>query len=142
MLPGGDVDEGGRSGSAVQELVGAADRKVGPGRFEGDGKRARGMGEVPDRQGPGRVRGPRQTGHVVQAPGAVVDLGQQQHRDALVESLAERFRRHQAQLVAAAERAHQSLRHVEVGREVAVVGEDEQAPRAGARARRRAPGTP
>ena len=127
-VPGGDVDKGRRAGSPVQELVGAADREVGPGHFEVDRERARGMREVPYRERAGRVRGSRQARHVVKAPGAVVHLGQHQHRDTLVQGLGDCFRRYQTQLVAAAEGVHEALGHVEVGREVTVVGEDDLPP--------------
>ena len=66
--------------------------------------------------------------HVVKAPGAVVHLGQHQHRDALVQSLGDCVRRHQTQLVAAAEGAHEALGHVKVRREVTGVGEDDLPP--------------
>ena len=77
---------------------------------------------------PAACAAPRQARHVVKAPGAVVHLGQHQHRDTLVQGLGDRFRRHQTQLVAAAEGVHEALGHVEVGREVTVVGEDDLPP--------------
>ena len=122
---GRDVDEGRRAGAAVEELVGAADREVSPGAGEVDGQRTRRVGQVPDRQCTDLVRGPREAGHVVPAPGPVVDLGQHQHRDPLVQGLGHRFRRDEADLVAAAERSDQPVHHVEIGREVAVIGEDD-----------------
>ena len=65
-----------------------------------------------------------QRGHVVQAPGAIVDLGEHQHRDALVERVLDRLGLDDLQLVAAVEHAHEALGHIEVGREIAAVGKD------------------
>ena len=122
---GRDVDECRRTRTRVQELVGAADGEVGPGAGKIDGQRSRRVGQIPDRQCAGRVRRLRQARHVVPATGAVVDLGQQQHCDVLVERLADGLRSHGPDLVPAPERANQPVGHVEVGREVAVIRQDD-----------------
>ena len=122
---GRDVDEGRRPGSAVEVLVGAADREVGAGGAQVDRQRARRMGQIPYRQCAGGVGGLGQPRHVVLSAGPVVDLGQHQGRDALVQRPGDFFRGHQPDLVALAEGSDQPLRDVEVRRKVAVVREDD-----------------
>ncbi len=62
--------------------------------------------------------------HVVQSARAIVDLRQHHRRDALVDRSLDRFRLDDTQLVPAPERGDQALRHVEIGREVAGIGEN------------------
>ena len=66
-----------------------------------------------------------QSSHVVPAAGPVVDLGQHQHRDALVKRAGDVFRGRQPEFVAPAERSDQPVDHVEIRGEVAVVREDD-----------------
>ena len=92
---------------------------------EVDRQRAGRMGEVPYRQGARGVGGGGQARHVVPAPGPVVDLGQHQDRDVLVERPGDFLRGRQPDFVAPTERPDQPIRHVEVGWEVAVIREDD-----------------
>ena len=59
----------------------------------------------------------------MQAAGAIVDLGEHQDRDGLVHRLSDLFGRDYFQLVAAVEGSDHALRDVEIGREIAAVGE-------------------
>jgi hypothetical protein len=82
------------------------------------------MGEIPDRQCAGGVRPLGQRLHVVKAAGAIVDLGQHQHRNRLVDGTFDFLRRGNSKRVSPVERSEQSFGHVEIGRKIAVVGKD------------------
>ncbi len=91
-VPRGDVDEGRAAGAGVEVFVGAADREIGPAASDVDRQRAGGMGEIPDDQRARRMRLFGQAGHVVPPPGAVIDLGDHHHGDAVVDGILHRLR--------------------------------------------------
>ena len=81
------------------------------------------MGQIPNRERPGRVGAGGERRHVVAAAGAVIHLREQQRRHLFIDVLGNLGRRHQPQLVADAEDAQQGAGDVEIRREVAGVGE-------------------
>jgi hypothetical protein len=104
-----DIDEGRRTRPAVQIFVGAADREIGfrTGKIDRNG--AGRMGEVPHRDH-ARVMGLFcQRLHVVQAAGAVVDLGDHQHRHAVIDRGLDLFRFDDLEHMALIERFEQPL---------------------------------
>jgi hypothetical protein len=66
----------------------------------------------------------RQRGHVVPAPGPVVDLRQHQHPDLFGHRPCHGLGFNDPQLEVAPEPRHEALRHVEIGGEVPAVGQD------------------
>ena len=106
------MDERGRSRTAVQIFIRAADREIdvrgGDVHRHGTG----GMRQIPDHDRTDRMRARDDRGHVVAAAGAVIDLGQQHDRDGLVDRVHHRVGRDDAQVVAAIQRGDQPLRHV------------------------------
>ncbi len=124
---GGNVDEGGGAGAAVEVLVGAADGEVGLCAGDVDRNGAGGVGEVPDDEGAGGVGAGDERGHVVEAAGAVVDLGQEDDGDLFGDRGGDVLGGGGAEFVAAVEEGGQALCHVEVGGEVAVVRQDDLA---------------
>ncbi len=84
------------------------------------------MRQVPHRHRPGGVRRARQPSHVVHAPAAVVDVRQHQHGDALIQRRLDRIRRNQPDLVTATKQRAQSLRHIQIGREIPWLRQDYQ----------------
>ncbi len=90
-VPPGDVGEGGRPGSAVEVLVGAADGEVHAPAVELDRHRSRRVAEVPEDEGPGVVddRGDRlDVGEVSRAVG---DLAEHHDRGPLPHGCADLF---------------------------------------------------
>ena len=85
-----DIDEGWRAGSAIQIFVAAADSEIGSATGKIDRECASRMGEVPDHDGAARLCLFGEQAHVMPAPGAVVDFGQHENRDATRRA---RFRR-------------------------------------------------
>ena len=75
----GHIEEGGRAGAAVEELVRAADRHVDIPGVELDRHRARAVGQVPTDQGAGGVRLLCAARHVEHAAGAVIDMREGEH---------------------------------------------------------------
>ena len=129
-------DEGRRAGAAVEVLVAAADREVGA------RCRCRSTGTAPalcarshTASAPAACAARGQRRHVVHGAGAVVDVGQHQHRD--VARRARRAARSAVdQLAASKPRSrHSDFGDVEVGREVAALA-DTITRRAGASALR------
>ena len=120
-------DEGRRAGAAVQVLVAAADREVGAAPLAGRPALRR-----PSAPGPRRVSAPaawaiaRQLGHVVDAAAAVVDVRQHQQRDLVGQVQGKVGGVDQAQLQPGGD--GDALGDVEVGREVAALGEEHGAP--------------
>ena len=84
-MSGRHISESRRTRATIEELVAAADREVGIGRREIDRHGAGAMRQVPDDQRPCIVRAPGKLRHVEPSPGAIVDLGQQHHRDLVVD---------------------------------------------------------
>ncbi len=125
----GDIDEGRAAGAGIEVFVGATDGeiRVAPGQI--DRQRPRRMRQIPDHKRARLVRGRAQRRHVVPAPGAIVDLGQHQDRDLVVDGIGHRFGRYGAQGIALAKGAHQPVGHIQVGREIAGVRQDHLARR-------------
>ena len=119
-------EEGRRARAAVEVLVAAADREVGVGAVQVDRHRAGRVRQVPHRQRAGGVRGARERGHVVHAAGAVVDVGEHQHGERRASSCAAISSGSTSSSVKPC-CARQALGDVEVGREVAALGDDHAA---------------
>ena len=119
----------GRAGSAVQIFVAAADGEIDAATGKIDRERASGMGEIPDRDGAERLCLLGEQAHVVPAPCAVVDFGQHQNRDALVERAFDGLGVDDLQFMTPPEQAADALGDVEIGREIAAVGKDDLARR-------------
>lgn len=81
------IDEGRRAGPAIQVLIGAADREIGPGAIEIDRHDAGAVAEVPDRDRALVVNQAGQRGHVAQGAGLVVDMVDQHDRGVLVDQI-------------------------------------------------------
>ena len=122
---GAHVDEGRRAGTAVEMLVGASDREIGADFLDRQIERADRMREIPHDGDSLRVRGRGDAGHVVHSPGAVIDLGEQQHGDVRAERGFDGVGRREAQEPPSPAQGRQRVRHVEVGRKIAVVAEDD-----------------
>ena len=114
--------EGGRAWAAVEVFVAAADREVGVGRVEVDRQRAGGMREVPDHERAGGMGDARHVRHVVQAAAPIVDLRQEEHRRVAVDPVEQIAVGGEAQRHAG--RGGDAVGDVEVGREVAALGDD------------------
>ena len=84
-MPLGDIDMRRRARPAVQELVAAADREIGAVRIEPQFDRAARMREVPHDQRALGVRGGRYRRHVLDLGGAIVDVGELDHRRVVVD---------------------------------------------------------
>ena len=121
-----DIQKSRRTRPAIEELVPAANRKIRVATRKVDRDRARAVAEVPQHQRTVRVRGGGDRGHVVPAPGLVVDVGQEDERGVIVDGVADRlggFGPHPA----IRHHAGDALRDVEVGREIARLGQDRAA---------------
>ena len=70
-----DIDEGGRTRPSIQIFVRATGGEVCPSAHQINLQSTSGMRQIPDGQSPDRVRFFRETLHVVQPPGSVVDFG-------------------------------------------------------------------
>ena len=124
----GYPDEGGRAWAAVQVLIGAANGQVGAGAVQVQRHGAGRMGQVPQRQRALRVAMAADGCHVVLVAGTVVDV--REHGDGTIGGYGLRQLLgavDQAQLVAAIEPGGKTLRHVQVGREVAAFADDDSA---------------
>ena len=128
LQPLGDVEEGRRARAPVQELVAAADRQVRLRRAEPDRHGAGAVAEVPERKRAAGVGGAGEGRHVERLPALVVDVGEQQHADARVQGAREFGPAHRADFHAG-KHGGEPLRHVEVGREVAGLGQDHRTAR-------------
>jgi len=80
------------------------------------------MGQIPNHNGADCVRGVSDGFHIVQSASAIVGMGEHHHGNSLVDVIQNRLRVWRAQLVVLAKGLNQSLRHIEVGREIAAVG--------------------
>jgi hypothetical protein len=130
------VDEGGRSGTTIQILVGTADGELASGAREVHLDGARAVRQIPDHH---RARGMGLCGqrrHVVLAPGAVINLRQHDNRHRVIHGVLNLFRRDCAQAIARILQCNQPFGHIEVGREVAGVGQDDTPVRAHLQCRR------
>ena len=116
-----------RAGPAVQVLVAAADREVGIGAVQVDRHRARRVRQVPDDERAGRMRRARRRGEPVHAAAAVVDVGEHQHGDLVVQGFIDARTVDQSEIETV--RRGDAFGHVEIGREVAALGEDDAARR-------------
>jgi hypothetical protein len=85
------------------------------------------MGQIPDRQCARRMRGRGESAHVVAASGAVIDLGQHDHRGVAIDAVRDIRGFGQTEDMPGATQRRQALRHIEVGREIAGVREDRAA---------------
>ena len=121
-VPLGDVDMRRRAGPAVEEFVAAADREIGAVRIEPQFDRAARMREVPDDQRALGMRGCRHRRHVLDLGGAIVDVGQLDHRGVLVDRGGDLRRRHEAGVEP--HHARDALDDVVVGGKIAALGED------------------
>ena len=126
-MRGRDIDEGRRARPAVQILVRAADGEIRIGAGHIDRKRARRMGEIPDDERAHAHAPCGQRRHVMPAAGAIIDLGHHHRRDRRIDRIRHRFGRDDPQLMSATQRFQQPFRHVEIGREIAAVGQDDGA---------------
>ena len=123
----GDIDEGRRTRPAVQIFVRATDGEIGVVARDIDWKRARRMREIPDDEHPRRMRLSDQRRHVVPATRAIIDLGHHHRRNRRIDRIRDRFGRHDPQLMPAPQRRQQPFGHVEIGREIAAVRQDDGA---------------
>ena len=123
-----DEQEGRCARSAVQVLVAAADREIDAGAVDVERHRAGAVRQVPQHQGPRLVGGGGDRRHVVHPGRAVVDVGQREHRDVLVERRHQQIGVDAAQGVALIQQVDQPLHDVHVGREVLSLGQDHLAP--------------
>jgi len=80
-MPGRDIDEGRSARPTIEIFVAAADGEIGIGGGQTDRQCAGGMRQIPDGERACGVRGSGEPGHVVAGAGAVVDFGEEQHRD-------------------------------------------------------------
>jgi hypothetical protein len=127
-----DEGEGGGSRAAVEKLVTAADAQVGVRGVQLDRDRPGAVAQVPARERPRRMRRRGQRRHVVDRTAAIVGLRQQQQRDMLVERGGEVGRRDDAEFDPG--QRGKPLQHIDVGREIARLGDDHAA--AGTQAQR------
>ena len=118
-------DEGRRARPAVQVFVAAANRKIGVGATQVDFDRARAVRQVPHHQRASRLGRGGDGAHVVHGAGAVVHVRQHQHRDRGVQHRRQFFGgdQFQRQPLGRAE----TFCDVEVGREIAALGDHEAA---------------
>ena len=139
QMPRRDIDEGRRAGAAIEVFVAAADGEIGVAAVEVDRQRAGAVARGPrssarPRHGPG--------GHAAmssRAAGAVVDIGEHQHGERRRRSPRRSLGGDLPQLVAIAEQIGEAVGDVEVGREIAGLGQDDLALRPQMAAPRRAP---
>ena len=117
------IDEGRRAGAAIEVLISAADGEFRVAGGDVHRHRARAMGEIPDHHRARLMRLPRDRVHVMPPPAAEIDLGQQDGGDILADRAGHVLGGHQPQLVILADRVDQALRHVEIGREIAGIGQ-------------------
>ena len=129
-----DENEAGRARPAIQVFISAAHGEIGTRRHEVNVERARTVGQIPHRQRTGGVGARRHCLHVVASGRAIVHLTQTHHRHLRGEGIHHRFRRHHTQLKVAA-KARQPLHDVKIGRKIAVIRENDLAPRAQAHRR-------
>ena len=81
------------------------------------------MGQVPDGDDAHLMRPRRQRGHVVPPPGAIVDLREHQDAHLLGQRGLDLLGRDDPQAPVPSEMLQEPLRHVDVGREIAAVGQ-------------------
>ncbi len=129
LVPARDIDEGRRPGPAVEVLVAAADRQIGPGPVEVERHRPGAVREVPEDERPPRVRRARHGCQVVHGPRPVVHVRQHHHRHLAVDGRRDLGAVHEAQGGAPAEEVREPLGRVKVGREVVPLGKDDRARR-------------
>ena len=118
-----DVKEGRRARAAVEIFVATADGQIGAVRAEVDRDRAGRMAEIPQRQRPRRPRRGGEPGHVGARGGAVMDVGEEQDGGIVVDGLDDAAQRRGAD-ARAGQQGGEPLCDVEVGREIAGLGED------------------
>ena len=123
------IKEGGRARPSVEVFVGAAQREVGIGAGEIDGRGAGRMRKIPDGQCAGGMGCGGHGPHVMQPRGPVVHFRQHDDGHRVVDGLHHGVRLHDPQNMATTQQVAQALRHIEVGREIAGVGEDHLAVR-------------
>ena len=121
---GPHIDKGRRAWPAIEIFVTAAHRKIRPAAGQVYRKSPGGMGQIPHHQGTRRTGFGGEGGHVVQAARAIVHLRQHQHGDGFVNGRFHCLRFHQLEAVALAQQPHGTFGHIQVGGEIAGVGED------------------
>ena len=116
-----DIDKGGCARATVEVFIRAAHGKIGVAACQIDLRGAGGMGQIPHGDHPHIMGAAGQGAHVMHAPSAVIDLGQQGNGHLGGEVGCHVFGGDNAQFVALAQRRNQPLRHVKIGRKIAVV---------------------
>ena len=110
------------AGAAIEVLVAATDRKVGPRGMQVDRHRAGAVGQIPDGQHAGFMSLGAHGGHIVHRAGPVIDMGEHQHCDIVAQCRVQLIMFDQAQRQPAI--PAQRLRDIEVGREIAALAHD------------------
>ena len=109
------------AGAAIEVFVTATHREVCARAGQSYRYRACAVGQVPHHQCTSRMGSLGEGGHVVHGAGAVVDMGEHQHRQVLVQVLCNLVRLHKHQRVAAL--GAQAFGDVQVGRKVAALAQ-------------------
>ena len=115
------------SGTTVEVLVPATHGHVGTVRVDLQGNRRDAVAEVPERQRAGVARRRAERAHVVHVAGAVVDVGEHQHRDLVIQGIEQLHPGHH--LHRAATEPCGGSGDIEIGVEVLRLGEDDGAAR-------------
>ncbi len=123
----GHIDKGRAAGTGVQVFIGASDREIGAAIGQMHGKGARAMGQIPDREDAFRLCRTGQGRHVMFAPRPVIDLGQHQHGDRIIQRIGHIFGGDRLEAVIWAQSTAQALGHIEIGGEVAGIGQNNAA---------------
>ena len=117
-----DMQKCRRARAAVQIFVATAHREIDAVRIKLQRHRADGMRQVPQHQRTRRMRRARQCRHVMHRTAAVVHMRQHQHGSPIIERRHDIA--HRAQHMPALQQRRETLRHVEIGRKVAFLGQD------------------
>ena len=117
-------DEGRAARAAVQIFVAAADREIGFRAVEIDRDGAAAMAEIPDDDRAPRMRLPRDRDHVVHEGRLVMHMREHDDAGLRIDGVEDVGRRGEAQI-----RAGEALQHVEVGRKIAGLGQDDRSVR-------------
>ncbi len=131
-----DVEEGRRAGAAVQIFVAAANREIAAAAVQVELDRAGAVRQVPQGERSGGMSGGVQRRHVVPGAASVVDMGQEQDRGVARRAPGQARQPGRPSASSAAGDSASPCGRVEVGREIALLGEDRRAGRAAQRRRR------
>lgn len=86
------------------------------------------MRQIPDGQSAGVVSAPRDRLHVMNASAPVVDLGEHDHGNLIIDRARHFLRRHQLQRVTPVQHPYEALRNVQIGGEISRIRQNDAAP--------------